>query len=52
MTTFTMERNIAITSTFTVVRKSKYVIAGVNTGASNVFTLVMPTESATSPFER
>ena len=43
-----MERNISITSTFTVVRKSKYVIAGASTGASSVFMLVMPTESAMS----
>ena len=52
ITTFTIERNIATTFTFTVVFKRKYVIAGVTTGASKVLTLVIPTESATSPFDR
>ena len=44
--------NIALTSTSTVVLNNKYVIAGVNIGASNVFTLVMHTEKATSPLEK
>ncbi len=38
-----------IGSTLTEVRSISQVIAGVNKGANNVFTLVMPTDKATSP---
>ena len=48
----TMETNILTISTVTVVRSSRYVMAGVRKGASSVFTLVIPTERATSPLDR
>ena len=47
-----MLQNIAQTSTLTVVCSSSHVIAGVSSGASRVLTLVIPTDSATSPFDR
>ena len=52
ITTLMMDRNMAATSTVTVVRRRSHVIRGVRKGASSVLTLVMPTESATSPLLR
>ena len=47
-----MLKNIDKTSTLTIVCRSSHVMAGVSKGASNVLTLVMPTDRATSPFDK
>ena len=42
ITTFTMEMNIAITFTSTVVLRRRYVMAGVSTGARSVWMFSLP----------